>query len=734
MKKKLLLAAAAATAITATGITATTVAGPAVAQNAAAPAKAPTTQNTPSTPVADAEAKKDEFLWLEEVEGERALTWVRAQNEEAFKRLRADSRYEGLRADAEKILTARDRIPYGSLAGGMVDNFWQDQTHVRGIWRRTTVENYRTETPAWETVLDIDALSKAENENWVYKGGSCLPPANRRCLVNLSRGGKDAVVIREFDAETKTFLEGGFVLPEAKQSAAWIDENTLLVSTETGGDSMTTSGYPRQVRLWTRGQTLEQTKIVFSGTVEDMGVWPGVSHRPEGTVAFVSRRPAFFTEEIHVVEADGKTVKLNLPAEIESAGMIGGDLLVQLRADWAVAGKTHPKGTLVAVPLAEAKAGVPKTVAALYTPTETSAIRQIGIAQDAVYVALLENVTGKLLKLTKGQGGWTTDTVPVPANGNLSIVSTDDFSRDVLLNFDSFLQPSTLYHMAAGGAPEAIKALPARFDAAPFTTEQRFATSKDGTRIPYFIIRGKALAENGDNPTLLYGYGGFEIPMTPSYMGPLGKQWLEAGGVYVVANIRGGGEFGPRWHQAALKENRQKAFDDFIAVAEHLVETKVTQPRRLGIYGGSNGGLLMGAVMTQRPELFNAVAIAVPLLDMLRYHTLLAGASWMAEYGNPEIPAEKQVIAAYSPYQRLSKEATYPEAYIFTSTKDDRVHPGHARKFAARMAAQGHPMIYFENIEGGHSAAANLAQRAENNAQLVVYLMQKLMDAPKASN
>lgn len=716
--RRLLLAAAAASALFVT---------PALAQTSA-------DATTSTTPAADKEAMTDEFIWLEEVEGEKAIGWVKDRNEQAFKRLKDDPRFEGLRADAEKILTAKDRIPYGSLKGDTVDNFWQDETHVRGIWRRTSVASYRTADPQWETVLDIDALSTAENENWVYKGGSCLPPENRRCLVTLSRGGKDAAVVREFDAETKQFVENGFTLPEAKQSAEWVDGDTLLISTDTGPDSMTTSGYPRQVRLWKRGQPLSEAKLVFEAAKEDMGAWPAVSHRPEGTVMFVSRLPDFFTQEIRRVAPDGTATKLNLPLEIDSQGVFGDDLLILLRADWTVGGKTHAKGSLVTVPLTEVEKGPARTVTALVAPTETSAIEQVRSTKDAIYVAVLDNVTGKLLKLTRGASGWQTAEVAMPENGSLSITSTYDFSSDVLVNFDSFLQPSTLYLLADGDKPEAIKSLPARFDAAPFTTEQRFATSKDGTRVPYFVIRSKELKQNGDNPTLLYGYGGFEVAITPSYLSPMSKQWVENGGVYVVANIRGGGEFGPRWHQAALKENRQRAFDDFIAVAEDLVATKVTRPERLGIYGGSNGGLLMGAVMTQRPELFGATVIAVPLLDMLRYHTLLAGASWMGEYGNPEIPEERAYIQAYSPYQKLSKGASYPEPFIYTSTKDDRVHPGHARKFAAKMMAQDHPVIYFENIEGGHSAAANLKQRAQNNAMLVVYLMQKLMDAPGKTN
>ncbi|WP_114392482.1 prolyl oligopeptidase family serine peptidase [Oleisolibacter albus] len=712
--RKLVMAALAATALT--GV-------PAMAETKA-PAAIQATENDP-------------YLWLEEVEGAKAIDWAKQHNETSFSRLKTDPRFEPLRADAEKILTARDRIAYGSLEGGKVDNFWQDQTNVRGVWRRTTVDGYRKPDTQWDVILDIDALAKAENENWVYKGHNCLPPAGTRCLVNLSRGGKDAVVVREYDVEKKAWVKDGFQLPESKQTVDWADADTLMVATDFGPDTMTDSGYARQVRLWKRGTDLAKAPIVLNVAKTDVWGRPLAIHRPEGTTLLLNRGPDFFTEEWSLLGKDGKVTKLPLPQAIELNGMLDGQLLIGLRDDWSVVGKTFTKGSLVAVPLAELAAGAVKTVSTVYAPSETAAIQQVRVAQDAVYLGVLDNVVGKLLQAKpapKG-GGWSVATVEMPANGAVSIVSTDAYSRDVLVNYNSYLVPDTLYLMAGGAKPEAIKSLPARFDAAPFTTEQRFATSKDGTKVPYFIVHAKSMALTGDNPTLLYGYGGFEIAMTPGYLGPLAKSWLQDGGVYVVANIRGGGEFGPRWHQAALKENRQRAFDDFAAVAEDLIKTKVTRPARLGIQGGSNGGLLTGTVMTQRPDLLGAAIVAVPLLDMLRYHKLLAGASWMGEYGNPDIPAERAWIEKYSPYQNVRKDVTYPEAFVYTSTKDDRVHPGHARKFVARLEEQGHPVIYFENIEGGHSAAANLKQRAEVTALQGIYLRQQLIDKPgKASN
>lgn len=710
--KRTMLAAAAAVAL---------ISGmPALAQDA----------GKAGAPAAPVKATDDPHLWLEEVEGAKAIDWAKKQNEETFQRLKGDPRFEPLRADAEAIFTARDRIAYGALEGGQVDNFWQDATNVRGVWRRTSVDSYRTADPKWDIVLDLDALSKAEKENWVYKGHTCLAPESTLCLVNLSRGGKDAVVVREYDAAKKAFVQGGFALPEAKQTVAWADKDTLLVASDFGPDTMTDSGYARQVRLWKRGSDLAKAPILLNVGKTDVWARPAVYQRPEGTTILLNRGPDFFTEEWHVLGKDGKPAKLNLPLGIDLRGVIDGHVLLLLRADWAVAGKNFAKGTLVAVPVAEAAAGTPKTVETILAPSATASIEDVSVAKDAVYIDLLDNVVGKLVAAKRGAKGWTLADVALPGQGSLSITSTDAFSTDVLVNYTNFLQPDTLYLMPAGGKPEAIKSLPARFDSAPYKTEQRFATSKDGTKVPYFIVGPKDMKLDGENPTLLYAYGGFEISQTPRYLSAFGKSWLQAGGVYAVANIRGGGEFGPAWHQAALKENRQRAFDDFIAVGEDLVKTKVTKPARLGIQGGSNGGLLTGVAMTQRPDLFNAVIVAVPLLDMLRYHTLLAGASWMGEYGNPDIPAERAFIGKYSPYQNLKPTVTYPEAFVYTSTKDDRVHPGHARKFVARLEEFGKPVIYYENIEGGHSAAANLKQRAEVTALQLVYLMQKLMEKP----
>ncbi len=672
---------------------------------------------------------EDPYLWLEEVDGREALAWVSDQNEHSLDRLQTDPRYETLREEALAIYEASDRIPYGDYDGGMVHNFWQDEEHVRGIWRRTTLDSYASEEPDWETVLDVDALAEKESENWVYKGRTCLPPEYRRCLVRLSRGGGDAVVTREFDAVARSFLEDGFLVPEAKSSVAWIDENRLFVGTDFGEGSLTSSGYPRTVRVWERGSPLSGARLIAEADTSDVSIGGFVSFRPEGATRFVRKTPEFFRSELYWLNDAFEPIRVPLQDDASFRGMLDGQLLVLLRSDWSVDGTMYPSGSLVSVDLAESVAtGEPAGVELILAPTERSAIQGVASSRDAAFVSVLEEVTGSLLRLTRTDEGWRLDPVALPENGSVGITSTDAFSDVVMASYQSFIVPNRLYLMRDGVEPTVIKSLPDRFDASGFVTEQRFATSADGEKIPYFVVRPADLALDGTAPTLLYGYGGFEVSLTPSYASPGTVAWLEHGGVYVLANIRGGGEFGPRWHEAALLENRQRAYDDFIAVAEDLVATGITSPPHLGISGGSNGGLLVGAVTMQRPDLFGAVVCAVPLLDMLRYHKLLAGASWMAEYGNPDDPEIRAVIERYSPYQNLRPDAEYPEIFFWTNTRDDRVHPGHPRKMVARMQEQGHPVLYYENTEGGHSAGANLRQAATTSALTTVYLLQKLAD------
>lgn len=677
------------------------------------------------------------LLYLEEVEGEKALDWVRAQNERSLKQLESDPLYPVYFEQVKKILTAQDRIPYGRLRDGWVYNFWQDEKSVRGVWRRATLSQYQKSNPRWQTLLNVDQLAKDEEENWVYKGTDCLAPRYDRCLISLSRGGKDAKVVREFDVSRKKFVKDGFVLPEAKSAVAWLDENLLLVGTDWGEGSLTESGYPRIVKKWKRGALLSSAKTIYEGDKTSVGVWPVSVIRPEGNYQFIVDSLNFFESDYYMLKGD-EVVKLPLPKHVEFVDVFKGQMVLKLRDDWRYKhqGETaeFSSGDLVSFSLNEfMKTGELGALNSVFRPTQTMAVQNTGSTREVLYISYLDNVVGKVLDLRFENGRWVSKPVPVADNGTVSLISTDPFYHLSFLSFESYIDPTQLYVLnSKSNSLRKIKQLPARFSSKGLTVTKGMAKSRDGTQVPYFLVHRKDMKRDGTTPTLLYGYGGFEIALTPYYSATVGKTWLENGGAFVVANIRGGGEFGPRWHQAALKENRQKAFDDFIAVAEDLIQEKVTSREHLGIQGGSNGGLLVGAVFTQRPELFDAVVCQVPLLDMLRFHLLLAGASWKAEYGDPEVRSEKKVLESYSPFHNIKADQTYPEVFFVTSTKDDRVHPGHARKMAAKMEALGKPFLYYENIEGGHSASANLIQRAKQTALQMVYLTRKLeLKAPE---
>ena len=672
----------------------------------------------------------DPFLWLEEVEGKRALEWVEQRNSESLAELQADPRYERFFAQAEALLNAKDRIPYGSIRGPHIYNFWRDAGHVRGIVRRTSLESYRTAEPEWETVLDVDALAKAENENWVYKGIDWLAPGYERCLVKLSRGGTDASVHREFDTLAKRFVEGGFELPEAKSDVAWLDRDTLLVGTNWGEGTLTESGYPRVAKRWKRGTPLAKAETIFEGRHEDISISPRVMDSGEEMLAMIAQSLTFYTGAYHLIGGDGKLQRLPLPKSVDLAGFYSGRILFTLRDAWEVAGRTFPQGALLAIDVAAVRAtGELPRIETIYTPDDRTSIEGVTVSRSGLYVSLLQNVKGRILRfgVDAKSGEWSAEPLPLPDNGTVSLSAANPHSETVLVNYEDHITPDRLSEYDAGAnALTLLKSLPARFRADDLQVSQHVARSADGEAVPYFVIHRKGLKLDGSTPTILYGYGGFEISLKPSYSATIGKLWLERGGAYAVANIRGGGEFGPRWHKAALKTNRQRAYDDFIAVAEDLAKRGITSPKRLGISGGSNGGLLVGAIFTQRPDLMNAVVCRVPLLDMLRYTKLLAGASWAAEYGDPEDSVMRAAILKYSPYQNIFPGRKYPKVFIETSTKDDRVHPGHARKMVARMREQGHPVLYFENTEGGHAAGANLKQHARRYALEYVYFSRQL--------
>ncbi|GLY66316.1 prolyl oligopeptidase [Amycolatopsis taiwanensis] len=649
--------------------------------------------------------------------GERALTWVRARNAETVGELTGGERFERLRAELREVLDADDRIPYVRRRGEFFYNFWQDAQHPRGLWRRTTLEEYRTERPEWEILLDLDALAEAEGENWVWQGATVLRPEYRRALVELSRGGADATVVREFDVDRHAFVEDGFRLPEAKSRVGWIDQDRIYVGTDFGAGSLTASGYPRVIKQWRRGTPLSEATTVYEGKPDDVSVFAYHDPTPGYERDFVGRSMDFYRSEEFLRTPD-RLVRIDVPEDAPTS-VHREWLLIRTRSPWTVAGTEYPAGTLLAANFDAYLAGE-RDLTVLFEPDDRTSLESYTWTLDHLLLTTLSDVRTELHVLTPGEDGWRREPLAgVPAMSTGDVVDTDPYdSNEYMLDTSGFTEPSTLVYGHVGGETETLKRAPARFDSEGMSVDQYFATSADGTRIPYFVVR----PQDGQGPALLNGYGGFEISLTPGYSGVIGRGWLARGGTYVVANIRGGGEYGPGWHTQAIKENRHLVFEDFAAVAGDLVDRGITTPERLGIQGGSNGGLLMGVMLTRYPELFGAIVSQVPLLDMARYHLLLAGASWVAEYGDPDDPAEWAYLSQYSPYQNVHSGRDYPPALFLTSTRDDRVHPGHARKMVARMLEQGHDVRYHENIEGGHGAAADNEQLAYKWALVFEFL------------
>jgi prolyl oligopeptidase len=672
------------------------------------------------------EGRDDPYQWLEEVAGAKPLGWVKERNIESTGELTRSDRFRALERRLLEILDSDARIPAISKQGEFYYNFWRDAKNPRGLWRRTTLDEFRKDKPNWEVVLDLDALSRQEGENWVWHGAQALRPEYKLALVSLSRGGADAAMVREFNLETKSFVKDGYTLPEAKSRLSWRGEDSIFVGTDFGPGSLTESGYPRIVKEWTRGTTLAAATVVFEGRTTDMGVSAHRDLTPGFERDIVLRTPTFWTSECFL-RRDGKLVKIDKPDDARF-DLHREWLLLHLRSNWAVGGKTYPAGALIAIGL-EAFLQGDRTFDVLFEPTDRKSLARYSPTRHHILLNELDNVRSRIEVLTHRDGRWVREPMPGLAEfGEANTHAVDpDHSDAYFLDTADFLTPNTLAMGTAGdGQAEQLKQLPALFNAEGLAVSQHEAVSEDGTRIPYFQVARKDLAHDGQNPTLLYGYGGFEIPMRPAYRPTIGAAWLEQGGVYVVANIRGGGEFGPKWHRAALKANRHKAYEDFIAVAEDLIRRKVTTPPHLGATGRSNGGLLMGNMLTRRPNLFGAIVCGSPLLDMKRYNHLLAGASWMGEYGNPDIPEEWEFIRTFSPYHNVAKSTTYPRTLFTTSTRDDRVHPGHARKMVARMKAQGHDVLYYENTEGGHSAAADNKQEAFMEALAYTFLWNQL--------
>ncbi|BAV64990.1 prolyl oligopeptidase family serine peptidase [Sphingobium cloacae] len=670
----------------------------------------------------------DPYVWLEDWTGPRAMQWVEAENKATVTTLQGDARYAGYYRDALAIASARDRIAMPMLIDGRVFNFWRDADHPQGIWRFTSEADYASADPEWTTVLDLDALSKADGKKWVWKGATLLDPDEKRALINLSDGGEDAVSLREFDLTTGQFVPGGFDIPTSKQNEAWLDPDTILLARDWGEGTMTASGYPFVVKAVKRGEPLAAAKEIYRGEASDqVGVHPMLLSDGQGNrAAFLYRGVTFFGNQTFLLTAQGPK-KLPLPTRSNVQGMIDGQVLIQTSEDWTSGGVDVPAGSLAAVPLKALESGETLKPAILFAPDARQSIDGVAATKSRVILSINDNVRGRVLVLTPGEKGWASQAVALPDNATIGIAAATDRNDKAYLAVAGFLAPTTLWALdAANPRPTQVKAMPARFDAKGLVVEQYEATSTDGTKIPYFIVHRKDMKKDGSTPTIMTAYGGFEVPMTPSYAAITGKLWLERGNSFVLANIRGGGEFGPAWHEAGRKTKRQIIYDDFAAVAKDIFARGFSSPRRFGIYGGSNGGLLMGVAFNQHPDLWNAVTIQVPLLDMMRYEQIAAGASWVDEYGSVSVPEEKAFLEKISPYANIRKGVKYPTPYIWTTTKDDRVGPQHARKFAARLKEYGLPYLFYEDTAGGHSGDADIEQGARLQAMQMVYFSRAL--------
>jgi len=690
-------------------------------------------QKSPAVTTNKSPAVEDPYLWLEETDSTKALDWVKARNAESVKAYGSSADFEKTRDEILEVMDSDARIPYVTKMGEHYYNFWKDKAHPRGLWRRTTLAEYRKEHPKWETLIDVDALGKAEGVSWVWEGDNCLKPEYRHCLISLSRGGADAQVMREFDLRTKSFVSDGFTLPEAKQQVAWIDKDRLYVATDFGPGSMTKSSYPRIVKEWKRGTPLSAAQTVYEGKEDDLSISAYRDTTPGFERDFVSRAIDFYSAENFLRGSDGKLTKIDIPLDAVGFGTQREWMTIQLRSAWTIGGDTYAQGSLLAIKFDDFMAGK-RTFTALFVPTETTSLAGYSWTRHHLILNTMHDVVSKLEVLTppvKAAVGAEWKRVPLGGAPALSTISAGGIDADAsdayFLTVTGFLEPTTLYYGTLGqGEAKPLKHSPSFFDAKKYAVQQNFVTSKDGTRVPYFVIAPKDLKLDGNNPTLLYGYGGFEISLQPFYSGSVGRAWLSRGGVYVLANIRGGGEYGPRWHQAALKANRPRAYEDFAAVAQDLVTKRITSQPHLGAMGGSNGGLLMGNMLTLYPDLWGAIVCQVPLLDMKRYTHLSAGASWIAEYGDPDKAEEWTFIKTFSPYQNVEKGKKYPPTLFTTSTRDDRVGPHQARKMAARMLEYGDGVSFYENIEGGHGAAADNKQAAFMSALGYEYLWDHL--------
>lgn len=674
--------------------------------------------------------QEDPYLWLEEIESEQSLDWVKARNASSDDVLKSYPQYESLKEAMLKQMNDPEKIAYPTISGMYVYNFWQDDVHERGIWRRMNKKDYVKGAEDWETVLDLDELSATEDKKWVFKGADIYSATANICLIELSDGGTDKSELREFNLETKDFVQDGFYIPASKGGAGWIDENTLLFTYDFGAETMTAAGYPKIAKVLKRGQRLEDAELIFEADSTVAGVWPYTLQSSGNNYAFVFEWVTAFETRLHYF-IDNKLIQIEYPQDAEVSTLYKEMLILTLQSDWTLGDQVFKAGDVVSYSI-DAFLNGNLEVTRIYHPDVKSSLNSLTATSEYLVLNIMQNVQGKLLKSRYDGTSWTNEEVDVPDFASIELRSANSEGADYFFYYSNLIIPNTLMY-DDGKRIKEVKALKSAFNSSNLEVHQYEAKSKDGTMIPYFIVHQKDIKLDRLNPTLVYAYGGFNSSSKPRYSSSLGLGWLNKGGVYVLANIRGGGEFGPAWHQAAMKEKRQNAYDDFYAVTEDVIARNITSPEYLGAYGWSNGGLLAGVVLTQRPDLYKAVIVGAPLLDMKRYSKMLAGASWIGEYGDPDNPEEWEYISQYSPYHNVSSDKEYPEALILTSTKDDRVHPGHARKMVAKMMEMGHPVLYHETIEGGHGAASTNDQQAELSALMYSYLNIKLNNQLESS-
>ena len=652
----------------------------------------------------------DPRLWLEAIEGERAVAWVRDQNARTLARF-ADARFEADRDALAALLDRPDRIPYVGRRAGLLYNFWQDAANPRGLWRRTDEAGFAADPPRWDVLLDLDALAKGEGEDWIWKGAATIPGTHDRAILSLSRGGADAVVLREFDLTTRTFVPGGFEAPEAKGGVSWLDRDTLVLSSALGG--ATTSGYARTVRLWRRGTGPADAPVIFAVPEDRMAAGAGVDRSVSPPRLWFVDRIGFYDVIEWLGDATGPKVRIDVPTDAETD--IHGDwLTIKPRVPWTVGGTIVGADVLVACRLSAFLAGE-RRFETLFEPGPRRALRYSFWSGGRLVLSILDDLAPVTLVLTPSDDGWGRETVGgLPSIGTVTVWSFDtepsEATGELLADAQDPLTPPTLWRLPPGGAPTVLRRAPAAFDAGGLTVTRHEATSVDGTRIPYVQVGPPG--ETGDAPVHMYGYGGFRVSELPVYRTAIGKLWLERGGTTVVANIRGGGEFGIPWHEAGRNAGKFLSHEDFAAVAADLVARGITRPGRIAAEGGSNGGILISNMLVRHPDRFGALFCTIPLIDMRRYTKLLAGASWMAEYGDPDRPEEWEWLKTYSAYHLAEAGRRYPPILIATTRRDDRVHPGHARKMAAKLQDLGHEAHYHEPEAGGHGYGKDNRERA----------------------